>query len=478
MISYRNVFYILGILFFIFSGLMLIPAVVDLCLQNDTCSCFVISSLFCCFFAGLLFFSSNSDEKILLNIKEKILTVLLAWITIPVLSSIPIVLSSSNISFINCLFEAASALTTTGSTVIYDIKSISDGISIWRAILQFTGGICFIVSCLYVFRDLKYSYTNAFEKSNSSNIIQQIKNLILVYLALITFSSFLLIGSGLSAIDSICYTLSSISSGGSISDNSYNIAEISHRINWILSILMFIGGCSTGFINNLIHEGTSAFNNKQFICYTSIILTLTILLAIHIASTSLIHTDILEDLEKSFLIITSSITTTGLPIASSEIFGNFIDTILYIVNFIGGCSGSCTGGIKIFRIIILYLLIKNYFMRITKTKAIYIPSYGGKRLGEADVTSILSYFVCYAILALIFTIALSFSEMDFGRAFGAVATTMNNNGPFFGLHKATPMQILELSSFTKYILISAMIAGRVEFVLFFMVTIKSFWKKG
>lgn len=117
-------------------------------------------------------------------------------------------------------------------------------------------------------------------------------------------------------------------------------------------------------------------------------------------------------------------------------------------------------------------------MRITKTKAIYIPSYGGKRLGEADVTSILSYFVCYAILALIFTIALSFSEMDFGRAFGAVATTMNNNGPFFGLHKATPMQISELSSFTKYILISAMIAGRVEFVLFFMVTIKSFWKKG
>jgi trk system potassium uptake protein TrkH len=180
-------------------------------------------------------------------------------------------------------------------------------------------------------------------------------------------------------------------------------------------------------------------------------------------------------LERAFLLVTASVTATFLQIDMSGVVGNFAESMLYVINFCGGCSGSCTGGIKIFRIVIVFLLIKSYFMRLIRTNAIYVPSYAGRRLTEIDVTSLFAYFLCYGVLAILLSLALSFFDMDFSRAVGAILTTMNNNGPFFGLHKATYLEIASLSSCAKGVLITAMVAGRVEFVIFFMVLMRPFW---
>jgi trk system potassium uptake protein TrkH len=296
----------------------------------------------------------------------------------------------------------------------------------------------------------------------------------IIYSIAVIIGSFVLIGFGISPIESVSYSLDAISSGGAlVSDVNYSAA--SAGILLTLSILTFISGVSVTFIKNLNSNCFSAFKDQQFVCYASVVAVCTVILSVYIISFS--DVSIFESVQIALLTATSSVTTTGISLHLPESFSSFIDAFLYVLNFCGGCSGSCTGGIKIFRWIMIFLLIKSYLIRLVKLNAVYVPTYAGRRLNEIDVTGLFSYFLCYFVFTILASFALTFSDFDFGKAFNAVITTVNNNGPFFGLRKATVAEISELSSFTKIVLILSMIAGRIEFISFFMVFIKQFWKK-
>jgi trk system potassium uptake protein TrkH len=465
----------MGLIFLVLAAAMIIPAMVDLCFEQNTSFSFLISAMFCCFLGGLLFFSNQSGENIILNLNEKVCTVLFSWISVPVLASLPLIVSAQEISLVDCFFEMTSALTTSGATTILDIKSFSEGVLLWRSLLQLIGGIGFIISCLCVFSN--FLIPISFEHNNYSRNLSPlnlIKIISATYFIVATIGSFILIGSGVSPIESISYSLDAISSGGAlISDVNYSAA--SPQILWTLSLLMFISGVSVTFIKNLNSNGFSAFLDQQFICYTSIVILGTAIFSIYIMSSS--DATLWDSIQMALLTTTSSITTTGVSLRLSESFSPSIDAFLYVLNFCGGCSGSCTGGVKIFRWMITFLLLKSYLIRLVKVNAICVPTYAGRRLNEMDVTGLFSYFFCYIVFAVLASFALTFSDFDFGKAFNAVVTTINNNGPFFGLHKATVAEIAELSPFTKIILIISMIAGRIEFISFLMVLMKSFWKK-
>ncbi|MDR2794826.1 MAG: hypothetical protein LBB12_03550 [Holosporaceae bacterium] len=477
MIWYKKIFYVLGILFFIFSGLALAPMAVDFCLGHDFPIEFLISSIFCCFLGGVLFFSCKFSESQVPDAREKILIILLSWISFPILGSLPFFLSSLQMSFVDSVFETTLLLTTTGSGVIYDTRSLSEGFLLWRSLLQLFGGIAFAASFIYIFPHLKSIYTPTFNEAGRSNyaFLSQIKTILLVYLSLAVMSSFLFVGTGISALDSICYSFSALSTGGAIPDNTYDISGISQRVSWILPVLMLIGGCPIVFITGLFSEGIGVFKNRQFICYVSLVFLLVMLLfaLMSFPSTS----SALDTLKRSFFMVTSSVTTTGIGLSASDAPDSFVNALLYIINFIGGCSGSCSGGIKIFRLMIMFQLIKSYLIRIVSTNVVHVPTYAGKKLEETDVTGLFSYFICYAVIAIVFSTALTFFEMELGKSFGAVMTCLNNNGPFFDLHRATALEMANLGIAAKIILTLSMIAGRVDFIPLFMVMLKPFWGK-
>lgn len=484
MISYRNVFHVLGILFFIFSALMLIPALVDLSSSSDSSTCFIMSAVFSCFIGGLLFFANQNGASSGMNIREKILLILLFWITVPFISALPFTLSPFQISFINGLFESASALTTTGSTVIYDIKSLSDGFLLWRSLLEISGAIWFVLSCVCIFSSFKinqpYLHNDIITNNSDKELVfYHLKFILAFYIGAIFLSSFILVGSGLSAIDSICYSIGAISSGGLISDNTYHLTEASHRLSWVLSILMFLSGCSITFLRNLknvIYYKTNILEDRQFATYVYLTCAGIIFVAGYIFF-SQTDIDFFSVIEKAVLIITSSITTTGLCLDEKEIFAPAIETFVYIFNFIGGSSGSCTGGMKIFRIMMIFILIKSYLIRLINRNAIHIPTYNGRKIEEFEITGLFSYFASFLILSIFFTTLFSASGYNFSKAFGCVITTMNNNGPYIGLHKATANELAAFAVSAKSILITAMISGRVEFYLFFVILLRSFWRK-
>lgn len=472
MILYRNVFHLIGIMLLVFSCVVLLPCFVDLAEGNETSSCFVISSLMCGFFGGLLFLSTKDHNTVSLNVREKAMFVLLIWLLLPFFSVLPFLFSAYSISFVNALFESTAAITTSGATII-DLRNLSDGFLLWLSLLQFWGGLLFVFTCVYIFPAFKQTDRYMYDGSQSYSL-QKIARNIGIFAAIKTMvafiASFLLAGSGLTAINSLCCSFATISSGGII-PLDIGIVEASGKITWILAALMFFSGISIGFINNIIVNGVSELKSRQFLSYLIFVFVFSSVFALRFFYNT--DLDILKSFEKSFFATVSSITTTGLQYNNDE----WVNNMLYILNFCGGCSGSSTGGIKIFRIITILLILKTYFIKLVKANAVYVPNFDGRRISEFDITNLLSYFICLIVLAILFSAMLSFSGMSFGEAFGGVITTMNNNGPFWGASKATVLQLSTLSVSSKSVLIAAMISGRLEFVLFFVVISRIFWKR-
>ncbi|MDR1362056.1 MAG: hypothetical protein LBJ16_02470 [Holosporaceae bacterium] len=477
MISWKNIFYGLGILLLILAGLMLIPAMVDLCQHSDTFADFIVAGIFCCFLGGVFYFSCKTDDRVIFGAQEGVLLIILTWFSVPLLAALPFAISSFQLSMTDCIFEATSLVTTSGASAIYDVKDFSDGFLLWRSILQMFGGIFYMFSCLYAFSPLKAGRVFAPEHSMPLDykFWDQLKKLLLIYLSLSFLVSLWLMSSGMSILDSLCYSLAALSTGGAIPDNNYS--ENLRSMNWLLPILMIIGGCSITTLTNIFDRKNDAFDHRQFRYYLALLLTVIVLAFSYAVFQSTGHVDAVDTFEKIFFLTVSSITTTGMGPDLASDFDQFLAATLYVVGFIGGCYGSCGGGVKIFRLMIILSLIKSYFIKSTHKNVVHVPTYAGHKLTGIEATALISYFACGLAIALVFSLLLCGCEMNFSKALGAVMTSMNNNGPFWGLHRATASELATLGATAKIILVVSMVAGRVDFVLLIMVITRSFWRK-
>jgi trk system potassium uptake protein TrkH len=451
-------FYVLGVIFLALATAMVIPAILDFTQNRGVC--FLVAGTFCCFIGGLLFFSYRTHET--LNLKERILVMLFAWSSVPILSSIPLLTSGPDMAPLDCIFEMASALTTTGASVISD--SLSEGLLLWRSLLQLFGCAGVAVSWLYVFPYF-LSTTDVCGYGRASS--WPLQTVMFVYLSIMLVGSFLLMESGMSAVDALCCVLDSISSGG--------ISGIHPSTGfWLLvpAIMMFISGLPITLLRNLSVNGITALRDPQFICYVLIISIVTVFFTIY----QILFSDgsVVACLQRALLTTVSSMTTTDIRLDESA---PLVASCFQLLGFCGGGLGSCGGGVKIFRLIMTYMILKGYFIRLVKNNAVYVPTYAGKKLEESDITGLFSYFLSYLFFALLASLVLVYLDVDFGKALSVVLTSCNNDGPFWGLHRMTASEIAVLAPSVKIILIISMIVGRVEFISFFVIFTKIFWKK-
>lgn len=477
MISCSKLSYIEGILLFIFSGMMVVPLIIDLT-SGDAYGAFsfVLGMVCCIFIGGLMFFASFKPNDLQLDFREKTVFIVINWLGLPILSALPLLNSTLEISAVDVLFEMVSAITTSGATVISDVQVLSPGMFFWRSFVQLIGSISFVISNLCIFEELSALIMPSFSvKNNQVALFSIIKIVVSIYCGVSFVSSLILIGSGISPMEAFCSTFSAISSGGITFQREYLFENIS--LNLVMIFLMFFSGISVVFFGKLIEAENVSFRDIQLKWYVSIIV-LAVLFVLYSSGSISIKSGLehcFEELQIALFNVISAITTTCIyPLNNSHGGSSFP----YLLSFCGGCFGSCTGGVKILRLIIIFSLVRSYLSRIITPNAVYISTYDDQKIEEEHLSGLFSYLGCYIGMALLFSGCLTCSDFDFTKSFGAVITSMNNNGPYLGLLKGTPEELAILTSTGKITLMLAMIAGRLEFVPFFIVLVKSFWKKG
>ena len=478
MSNYKTVFFTLGILQIILGIFMLIPIFVQFFFSEIDSSFFGASIITIIF--GTLFFLSNLDHDKKLNLQQAFLLTALSWLSIAIFGSLPLIFSEVNFSFTNAFFESMSGITTTGSTIIPNLEEMPKAILLWRAILQWLGGIGIIVMAITLMPIMNVGGMQLFKISNSDSsekILPKSKEialrLIYIYSGLTTLCAISYKILGMNTFDSITHSMTTIATGGFSNYNesigffnSFSI-EISAMIFIILGSLPFIA-----YIKFLNGNRRIFFSDIQIRTFLKIILISILILSIYLfldKSSELNFRTVLFN-------VISILTGTGYVNAQFDNWGGFPLIIFIVLMFIGGCAGSTTCGIKIFRFQILYSFVLNQLKKIIYPKGIFVLKYNQSPVDDKFTASIISFIYMYLVIFFVITALLSLTGLDFITSISGAATSISNVGPGLGSTIGPNGNFSSLPDISKWILSFGMILGRLELFAILVLFLPSFWR--
>jgi len=481
MSNYKTVFFTLGILQVILGLAMIMPIIVQF-IYNELDSSFVSSGIITIIF-GILFFLSNLDHDKKLNLTQAFLLTALSWLSIAVFGSLPFIFSNLSLDITDAFFESMSGITTTGSTIITNLDTAPKSILLWRAILQWLGGIGIIVMAITLMPIMNVGGMQLFKISSNDTaekILPKSKEislrLILIYLAL-TFSCALFYKIfGMNFFDSLTHSMTTIATGGFSNYNQsigyFNsiLIETTSMIFILLGSLPFIA-----YLKFLNGDKKIFYTDTQIRTFFKIVFFSIIILFIYLL---ILKQSLFEISIRSIAFnVISILTGTGYVTQDFNQWGNFPLIFFLILMFIGGCAGSTACGIKIFRIQLLYNFLINQLKKIIYPRGIFIIKYDKSNIDDKFMSSVISFIFLYIVIFFILTAILSLTGLDFITSISGAATSISNVGPGLGEIIGPNGNFSSLSNSSKWALSLGMILGRLELFAILVLFIPSFWRK-
>ena len=481
MYNYKTVFYTLGTLQIILGVFMLIPIIIQL-IYNELDSGFVSASIITIIF-GVLFFLTNLDHNKNIDLPQAFILTALSWISIAIFGSLPFIFSDLSLNFTDAFFESMSGITTTGSTILTDIDNAPKGILLWRAILQWLGGIGIILMAITLMPLMNIGGMQLFKISSNDNAEKILPKSKEVSLRLITIYSILTFICGLfykvfgmNYFDSLTHSMTTIATGGfsnyndSIGHFNSALIEINAIIFIILGSIPFIA-----YIKYLNGDKKIFYKDSQISFFLK-----TIIISVFIIFIFLLFKNINSEnflLREVIFNVVSILTGTGYVTTNYSDWGSFPLIFFLILMFIGGCAGSTACGLKIFRIHILYKFFVMQLKKYIYPRGVFVLKYGDSVLNEKFISSIISFVFLYIVIFFIITTLLSISGLDFITAVSGAATSISNVGPGLGGIIGPNGNFSLLPNFSKWVLSIGMILGRLELFAIIVLFIPSFWKR-
>jgi trk system potassium uptake protein TrkH len=418
---------------------------------------------------GLVFYKLKVNEK-KPNIFEKILTVLLGYILMPLVLCVPLYLSIYNLTFLNAYFETVSGFTSTGFTIFNNIKHLDQGLILWRSSIQWIGGLYFLYSIIFLIdiydESLKKSLTN-FLSFNSSEVLKQAIKIFLLYSSLTIFIFIILNIIGIRSFNSLNLAMTIISSGGFIPVNDLSSVLIHNSQIIIFSFLMLISFFSIFFIYNLVFLKNKNLNffYEDFHLFLYLVIVLSIFFVFFSYDSAFTYT---------FLSLASSISNIGISLDVDQPNLYFIFLILVII---GGSFFSTSSGIRFLKIYSLTKYSLNQILSFSRPKNVFMNKLLFSNI-NFDTKDINKYFLTVLVFIVsLFTLIglLSLSDIGFANSFKlSVLTLMNTvNSSAYGISE---FDFANLHFLTKYFLIFFMIIGRVELLTLLIVAKKFLFK--
>ena len=476
------ILHILSILVMPLAGFMLISGLVDLFYSNINWINFLSSAAITLFIGMSVFLATRTNRDQNIDLRQAFILTTLSWLTIAIFGAIPFYLSNINLDFTNSFFESMSGITTTGSTVIVDIESSPPGILVWRSLLQWLGGIGVIVMAIAIFPMLSVGGMQLFKTENfeaPEKVIPRATSLargiFIIYSVLTLIWATLLYFSGMYAFDAILHSMTTIATGGYSTKTNSIGAFNSDIIDWVIIIGMVMG--SLPFIHYLALTRGS-FN--ELIKDSQVKLFLGLLSAIIIIIFCLLlfnNTYEWKDaIRYSAFNVTSILTGTGYGTADFGIWGGFAPTILLLCMFIGGCAGSTTCGIRMFRIQVLASSANAQLNRLLRPHSIVLPHYNQKPVPDNVTNAVMGFFFIYILTFAVTASILSILGLDFETSISGAATAISNVGPGLGEEIGPSSNFNSIPMLAKWTLCSAMILGRLELFTILVLFTPGFWK--
>ena len=477
----KSSLFVIGNLLVFFSIYSFIPGIIDYLYQGTDWVVFFVISIVC-LFTGLnvsfIFKRKDKDVEVL----SAFLLTLISWVLLTFIGALPFYLGTTSLTLIDAFFESMSGLTTTGATVIQNLDSTSKSILIWRAMLQWLGGIGIIVMAITILPLLNVGGMQVFRSESSDTsekILPRSREIAVaifkIYFALTVICAFFYFIFGMNAFDAIAHSMTTIATGGfSTYTNSFKHFN-SFEIELIAIIFIILGSIPfLSYLKFVKGNRTIFFSDKQiqgFIFFLTFSILIIILYGI-----IYLQQDLLTSLRSALFNVTSIISGTGFTTNDYSGWGNFAIFYFLLLMLIGGCAGSTTCGIKIFRFQIIGQFIKKQIKNIFYPHGVFPIKYNNQSIDDKFLSSVLTFVCLYIGIFLLLSLLLSLTGLDLITSISGAATSISNVGPGLGDTIGPSENFAYLSNLAKWFLIMGMLLGRLELFTVLILFLPSFWK--
>lgn len=483
-VNLRTITWVLGSFLAYLSSSMMVPYLYALLTDHVDQSSMLRSSLITAAAAALFLLLGRKRERRDLYHREGILLVSLIWVVICGFGSLPYYFSDSYASVSDAVFEATSGFTTTGATVISDVDGLSRPIHLWRCFSHWLGGMGIVLLGLAILPLLGQSgnalyraeFSGASSERMQPRLVETARALWRLYVFFTVAEVVLLLFAGMNLFEAVCHAFSTLGTGG-FSTRTESIAGFnSPLIEYIIILFMFLAGIS--FIQHyrfwVEGKAASVLHDYEFRAYLLIIL----ISACIIASTLLAGSDAAYEpvIRAALFQVVSILSTTGFVTADYSLWPPVLQLILLVLMFVGGCTGSTAGGLKVARIVLLLRTVFRDFRRMAEPQGVFRIRAGEEVISELAITGLLNLIFLALFILLIASFLLTATGLDLVTAVSSVIACQFNIGP--GLGMVGPVEnYAELSAFAKWVLSFCMIAGRLEFYTLLILFTAVFWNR-
>lgn len=479
---WQPVLMINGYLISVLGVAMVIPALLDMYWSKSEWSAFMSSAIIC-LFVGLSLFLANRMTIKKITLQQGYLITVCGWLSLTLLGTLPFLISGEIPNFADAFFETMSGLSTTGATILSNVEAMPKAILLWRSMLNCLGGIGIVMFAVAMLPFLGIGGMQIFQRENSDiddkfmpkfNYIA--KRIMIVYTLLVVLCVVSLYFAGMGWFDAVNHAMAAIATGGLSTKNASIGYFDSIQIELVLSLFMILGALPmTFYIMVLQNQDLHSFRTQQVVTFLKV-------LAVYIIFTSALLVfkgvyNVADALRYSSFNIISIVTSTGFASTDYMLWGTFASMLFIIFALTGGCTGSTSGSIKIFRWQVIFAFIRQTLTLATDPNRVMPVKIGKLMVSNSVVASVFVFLASYLVSIGVLGILVAFTGQPFEIAFSSVIACLTNSGPGVGKVIGPVGNYSSLSDTAKYILSFAMLLGRLEVMTIFVVGTKNFWRK-
>ncbi|MEO0815739.1 MAG: TrkH family potassium uptake protein [Pseudomonadota bacterium] len=480
--EFRPLLLALGIMIMLLGGAMVPCAIVDILGERPEWPVFAASA-FASFILGLSLYTLARGEPPRTGQREAFLLTVSVWVILPLMAAVPFL--ASGMTFTNAMFESISGLTTTGSTVLTGLDSLPPGLLLWRAILQWIGGIGIIVTAIAILPQLRVGGMQLFQLESSdqsgkffARVSDIAKSVGLVYVALTLICAALYANTGLEGFNAITHAMTTMAAGG-YSTHDASFGQYDHRAApWVAIVFMFIAGLPFSLLAAAIYSRRPwiLFQDPEIRLFFGLILFFVIaILAYHALAAPDRFDSPLLAARATLFNVTSVMTGTGYALGDYGRWGGPPEAAFLVLTFLGGCAGSAACGIKMFRLELSAKAVLAHAQKMVMRRRLAPVRHKGRVVSEDVLQSVMVFVFLYLSTFLVAAMLLSILGEDPITAISGAATSVSNVGPGLGAKIGPNGTFQTLSDAGKWVCAIAMLLGRLEFVPVFAVLTRRFW---
>ncbi|HSR54634.1 MAG TPA: TrkH family potassium uptake protein [Alphaproteobacteria bacterium] len=481
MIDFRPIFFTIGILLTTLAFGMMIPAVADLIAGHSDWRVFAGAAGLNAFIGITMLLTMRADTGNI-STRQAFLLTTLSWLVIGIFGALPFAFADLNLSFTDAVFESMSGITTTGATVLTNLDGAPPGILLWRALLQWFGGIGIIVMAVAILPQLSVGGMQLFRTESSDQsekvlprIAQVAAAIGILYVSLTAICASLYWLAGMSGFEAIAHSMTTIATGGfSTRDGSVGFFQ-NAGIDWIAVVFMILGSLPFVLYLRAVRGNVTPLIRDSQVQWFLIIAAASV--ALLVAWQVLINGVRLgEALRFVAFNAVSIMTGTGYSTSDFGLWGAFPVAMFFFLMFVGGCAGSTTCGLKIFRLQVLYAHTVSQISKLMQPHGVFIPHFNHRPIPAGASESVLSFFFLYIMAFGALAVGLGWMGLDFLTAVSGAASAIANVGPGLGPVIGPAGTYAPLPDAAKWLLSFGMLLGRLELFTVLVLLTPQFWR--